>query len=60
MAVLTDADWDDYVNYFSREGRLIMVEGTVVGRQAIKEKMENASARMAAAAEGRPIRRRVD
>jgi 3-phenylpropionate/cinnamic acid dioxygenase small subunit len=60
MAVLGASDWDNYVNYFTREGKLIMVEGTRVGRDDIKERMSTAAARMAGAAQGRPVRRRAD
>ena len=60
MAVLGASDWDTYVNYFTREGKLIMTEGTRVGRDDIKERMSTASARMARAAQGRPARKRAD
>jgi hypothetical protein len=60
MAVLRASDWDNCVNYFTRDGRLIMTEGTRVGRDDIKERMSTAAARMAAAAQGRPARKRAD
>lgn len=60
MAVLGASDWDNYVNYFTREGKLIMTEGTRVGRDDIKERMSTAAARMARAAQGRPVRKRAD
>jgi hypothetical protein len=60
MAVLGASDWDNYVNYFTREAKLIMVEGTRVGRDDIKERMSTAAARMAGAAQGRPVRKRAD
>ncbi len=60
MAVLTAADWDHYTDYFTEDGKIIMTEGTVVGREPIKQRMSNASTRMAKAAEGRPVRKRTD
>jgi 3-phenylpropionate/cinnamic acid dioxygenase small subunit len=60
MAVLGASDWDNYVNYFTRDGKLIMTEGTRTGRDDIKERMSSAAARMAGAAQGRPARRRAD
>jgi len=60
MAVLGASDWDNYVNYFTRDAKLIMTEGTRVGRDDIKERMSTAGARLARAAEGRPARKRAD
>ena len=60
MEVLGASDWDDYVNYFTHEGKLIMTEGTRVGRDDIKERMSTAAARMAGAAQNRPARKRAD
>jgi len=54
------ADWDNYVTYFTHDAKLIMVEGTRTGRDDIKERMSTAAARMARAAEGRPVRKRAD
>jgi hypothetical protein len=60
MAVLTAADWDTYTDYFAVDGRIVMTEGTVVGREPIRDRMANATARMAQAAQGQPVRKRAD
>lgn len=60
MAVLGASDWDRYVEYFTHEGKLVMTEGTRVGREDIRERMSTAAARMARAAQGRPARKRAD
>jgi ketosteroid isomerase-like protein len=60
MEVLGASDWDNYVNYFTYDARLIMTEGTRVGRDDIKERMAAASARMAGVAQGRPARKSAD
>ena len=60
MSVLASRDWDTYVTYFTDDAAIVMTEGTVVGHEAIKTRMANASARMAKAAEGRPQRRSAD
>lgn len=60
MAVLTAADWDHYTDFFAEDGKIVMTEGTVVGREPIKQRMANASARMAQAAQGQLPRKRVD
>lgn len=60
MAVLGASDWDTYVTYFTHDGKLIMTEGTRVGRDDIKERMSTAAARMANAARDRPARKRAD
>lgn len=60
MAVLGASDWDTYVTYFTRDAKLIMTEGTRVGRDDIKERMSTAGARLAAAAAARPVRKRAD
>jgi len=60
MAVLGASDWDNYVNYFTRDAKLIMTEGTRVGRDDIKARMSAAGLRLAAAAAARPARKRAD
>lgn len=62
MPVLAASDWDTYVNYFTRDGKIIMAEGTRTGRADIRERMSSAAERMAAAAaeSGAPVRKRAD
>lgn len=62
MPVLAAGDWDTYVNYFTRDGKIIMAEGTRTGRDDIRERMSSAAERMAAAAaaSGAPVRKRAD
>lgn len=60
MAALAARDWDPYVLYFTEDAALVMPEGTVVGRDAIKSRMANATARMALAAKDKPKRRQAD
>jgi 3-phenylpropionate/cinnamic acid dioxygenase small subunit len=62
MALLTDRDWDNYIAFFTTDAELVMTEGTVRGRDAIRTRMANATERMAkaAAAAARPQRRRAD
>lgn len=62
MPVLAASDWDTYVNYFTRDGKIIMAEGTRQGRDDIRERMSSAAERMAAAAaaSGAPVRKRAD
>ena len=60
MDYLGARDWDGYVQFFAVDGALDMAEGVVTGRDAIHARMANASARMAAAAEGRPRRQSAD
>ncbi len=62
MPVLSAADWDTFVTYFTRDATLIMTEGNRQGRDDIKERMSSASERMAAAAaaSGAPVRKRAD
>ena len=60
MAVLGASDWDTYITYFTSDAKLIMSEGTRVGRDDIKERMSTAGARLAAAAAARPVRKRAD
>lgn len=62
MPVLAASDWDTYVNYFTRDGKIIMAEGTRTGRDDIRERMSSAAERMAAAAaeSGAPARKRAD
>jgi 3-phenylpropionate/cinnamic acid dioxygenase small subunit len=62
MPVLSAADWDTFVTYFTRDATLIMTEGNRQGRDDIKERMASAAERMAAAAaaSGAPVRKRAD
>lgn len=60
MTVLDAREWDAYVEFFAPDGELDMAEGVVKGRAAIRTRMANASARMAAAAPGRPQRQSAD
>lgn len=62
MPVLSAADWDTYVTYFTQDATLIMTEGNRHGRDDIKERMSSAAERMAAAAaaSGAPVRKRAD
>ena len=60
MVLLQNADWDNYIKYFSETAKLVMTEGTVTGREGIKNRMANATARYAKAAEGKPVLKRVD
>jgi 3-phenylpropionate/cinnamic acid dioxygenase small subunit len=60
MAVLSAADWDNYINYFTKDAKLLMTEGTRQGRADIKERMSTASIRLGKAAEGRPKYKRAD
>jgi ketosteroid isomerase-like protein len=60
MGVLAARDWDTYLTYFTEDAALVMPEGTVIGHQAIRTRMANASERMAKAAEGKPKRRQAD
>ena len=51
MGLLRARDWDNYIKMFAKAApELHMAEGTVVGRDAIRTRMDNASKRMAAAA----------
>jgi ketosteroid isomerase-like protein len=59
MGLLRSRDWDNYIKMFAKESpELHMAEGTVIGRDAIRTRMDNASKRMAAAAaaQNRPQR----
>jgi 3-phenylpropionate/cinnamic acid dioxygenase small subunit len=60
MTVLDAREWDAYVQFFTADGELDMAEGVVKGRDAIRTRMANASARMAAAAAARPQRQSAD
>ena len=62
MAVLSASDWDNYVTYFTENGRIIMAEGTRTGRADIRERMSSAAQRMSAAAQasGQPVLKRAD
>jgi 3-phenylpropionate/cinnamic acid dioxygenase small subunit len=60
MMVLGAREWDAYVQFFTADGELDMAEGVVKGRDAIRTRMANASARMASAAAGRPQRQSAD
>jgi ketosteroid isomerase-like protein len=51
MGLLRSRDWDNYIKMFARASpELHMAEGTVVGRDAIRTRMDTASKRMATAA----------
>ncbi len=63
MGLLRSRDWDNYIKMFAKASpELHMAEGTVVGRDAIRTRMDNASKRMAAAAaaQNRPQLQRAD
>jgi 3-phenylpropionate/cinnamic acid dioxygenase small subunit len=60
MEVLQAADWDTYLKYFTQDAKIIMSEGTVQGHEAIKNRMANATARMAKAREGQPVVKRAE
>jgi ketosteroid isomerase-like protein len=63
MGLLRSRDWDTYVKMFAKASpELHMAEGTVIGRDAIRTRMDNASKRMAAAAaaQNRPQLQRAD
>ena len=63
MGLLRSRDWDNYIKMFAKAApELHMAEGTVVGRDAIRTRMDNASKRMAAAAAAanRPQLQRAD
>jgi 3-phenylpropionate/cinnamic acid dioxygenase small subunit len=60
MTLLDSRDWDAYVQLFATDGELDIVEGVLKGRDAIRTRMANASARMAAAAADRPQRQSAD
>jgi ketosteroid isomerase-like protein len=63
MGLLRSRDWDTYIKMFAKASpELHMAEGTVVGRDAIRTRMDNASKRMAAAAaaQNRPQLQRAD
>ena len=63
MGLLRSRDWDNYIKIFAKASpELHMAEGTVVGRDAIRTRMDNASKRMAAAAAAanRPQLQRAD
>jgi ketosteroid isomerase-like protein len=63
MGLLRSRDWDNYIKMFAKAApELHMAEGTVVGRDAIRTRMDNASKRMAAAAtaQNRPQLQRAD
>jgi 3-phenylpropionate/cinnamic acid dioxygenase small subunit len=63
MSLLRSRDWDNYIKMFAKQApELHMAEGTVIGRDAIRTRMDNASKRMAAAAaaQDRPQLQRAD
>jgi ketosteroid isomerase-like protein len=63
MGLLRSRDWDTYIKMFAKAApELHMAEGTVIGRDAIRTRMDNASKRMAAAAaaQNRPQLQRAD
>src|SRR3954465_1444411 len=46
MGLLSSRDWDNYIKMFAKASpELHMAEGTVVGRDAIRTRMDNASRR---------------
>lgn len=60
MRLLQSADWDNYIKLFAPDGKIDIVEGVLQGREAIKTRMANATARMAKAREGQPRRQSAD
>jgi len=62
MGLLGSRDWDNYVKLFARDGELDIVEGVLKGHDAIRNRMANASERMAnaARAQGRVQRQSAD
>ena len=62
VGLLRSRDWDNYMTFAKAAPELHMAEGTVVGRDAIRTRMDNASKRMAAAAAAanRPQLQRAD
>ena len=60
MQLLRSRDWDDYIKLFATDCAIDIVEGVIKGRDAIKTRMANASARMGAAAAGQPQRQSAD
>ena len=61
MGLLRSRDWDNYIKMFAKQApELHMAEGTVIGRDAIRTRMDNASKRMVAAAQDRPQLQRAD
>ncbi len=60
MRLLQSADWDNYIKLFAPNGKIDIVEGILTGREAIKNRMANATARMAKARAGQPVRQRGD
>jgi 3-phenylpropionate/cinnamic acid dioxygenase small subunit len=60
MTLLDARDWDAYVQMFAPDAELDIVEGVLKGREAIRTRMANASARMATAAAGQPQRQSAD
>jgi 3-phenylpropionate/cinnamic acid dioxygenase small subunit len=63
MGLLRSRDWDNYIKMFAKASpELHMAEGTVIGRDPIRTRMDNASKRLAAAAasQNRPQLQRAD
>ena len=61
MGLLRSRDWDNYIKMFAKAApELHMAEGTVIGRDAIRTRMDNASKRLVAAAQNRPQLQRAD
>jgi uncharacterized protein (TIGR02246 family) len=48
LRLLQSRDWDAYVQMFTEDAQMDIIEGVLTGRQAIHDRMANASARLAA------------
>ena len=60
MHLLRTRDWDNYSKLFATDSAIDIVEGVIKGKDAIKARMANASARQVAAAAGQPQRQSAD
>ena len=60
MHLLRTRDWDNYIKLFATDSAIDIVEGVIKGKDAIKARMANASARQVAAAAGQPQRQSAD
>ena len=60
MHLLRARDWDNYIQLFATDSAIDIVEGVIKGKDAIKARMANASARQVAAAAGQPQRQSAD
>jgi hypothetical protein len=56
MHVLRTRDWDNYIKLFATDPAIDIVEGVIKGKDAIKARMANASARQVAAAASKPAK----